>query len=422
MALILIESPLDTKSGYGYRSKDFAKSLIKIYPSHNYVIIPTRWGNTPTGALDGSKDKDIIQYLSNTPPKQRPDIHIQITIANECRPLGKYNILITAGIETNMVTPEWIMGANKMDLVLVSSKHSKDTFLNTKYNIGDTSNVLSLTTDIDVLFEGYDDTVFNSNNPIPQTIIDAFNKVDTTFNFLFAGVWLGGDIGEDRKDIGSLIITFLNTFKRPKGDTLYSDVGLILKTQMTNTSIGDQYKVMERIDKIKQLISDENEDNYDYPKIILIHSNLSEDELNGLYNHPSIKSYISFTHGEGYNRPTLEFSSTKKPIMIPKFGGHVDYLNQKSTIWLHGKLEKIPAKSGWNGVISKDSSWFVVDYNMASKKMLNMYNNYNSHSNKSIRMTDVSKFTMSAMETKIEQLFSKYVPSQLTAKEIKLNL
>ena len=40
---------------------------------------------------------------------------------------------------------------------------------------------------------------------------------------------------------------------------------------------------------------------------------LSDKEINQLYNHPKVKSFISFTHGEGFGRPLLEATMTGLP-------------------------------------------------------------------------------------------------------------
>ena len=39
-------------------------------------------------------------------------------------PNGKYNIGMTAGIETTLCCSEWIEGCNRMDLIVGSSEHT----------------------------------------------------------------------------------------------------------------------------------------------------------------------------------------------------------------------------------------------------------------------------------------------------------
>jgi hypothetical protein len=54
---------------------------------------------------------------------------MQITIPSEFQPVGKYNIGVTAGIETTLSPGDWIEGCNRMNLVLTSSEHSKKHLL-----------------------------------------------------------------------------------------------------------------------------------------------------------------------------------------------------------------------------------------------------------------------------------------------------
>ena len=64
--------------------------------------------------------EDIIIARENI--TQQPDIFIQVSVPNEFQPVGKYNIGVTAGIETTAVSPEFVQGANKMDLLITTSK------------------------------------------------------------------------------------------------------------------------------------------------------------------------------------------------------------------------------------------------------------------------------------------------------------
>ena len=47
------------------------------------------------------------------------------------------------------------------------------------------------------------------------------------------------------------------------------------------------------------------------PPIHLVFGDLSEEELNSLYNDDKVKSMLMFTKGEGYGRP-LELGTTGK--------------------------------------------------------------------------------------------------------------
>jgi hypothetical protein len=73
------------------------------------------------------------------------------------------------------------------------------------------------------------------------------DSIEEDFNFLYVGHWLQGEIGQDRKDTGMLIKTFLETFKG-KG----KKPGLILKTSSGSYSVMDKDTILEKINKIRQ--------------------------------------------------------------------------------------------------------------------------------------------------------------------------
>jgi len=104
--LFVISCPIDTFSGYGARSRDIVKALLKT-DKYDIKIVPQRWGITPFGFLkaDNPEHKQILDCILKQPglPKQ-PDIWMQITVPNEFQPVGKFNIGVTAGIETVMCT------------------------------------------------------------------------------------------------------------------------------------------------------------------------------------------------------------------------------------------------------------------------------------------------------------------------------
>ena len=133
----LVTAPVGTRSGYGAHSRDICRALIKL-DKYDVNIWPVRWGSTPMNALhkDDPNDKEIIDRLLENPelPNQ-PEIHIHIVIPNEFQPLAKYNIGITAGLETTVCPPQWIEGMNKMNLNIVPSNFVKDTLNSVSFDV-----------------------------------------------------------------------------------------------------------------------------------------------------------------------------------------------------------------------------------------------------------------------------------------------
>ena len=127
--LVLVTAPVGTRSGYGAHSRDICRSLIEL-DKYDVRIWPVRWGNTPQNALSEQNPQDlpIIKRLLQTPEIERqPDIHVHIVVPNEFNALAKYNIGITAGIETTVAPAVWIEGLNRMDLNIVPANFVKHT-------------------------------------------------------------------------------------------------------------------------------------------------------------------------------------------------------------------------------------------------------------------------------------------------------
>ena len=95
----VISSPVDTYSGYGARARDFVKAVIKTQTDWEVKLLSQRWGETRFGYLEDHNEKDLIKRIIPN-ISSKPDIWIQITVPNEFQPVGKFNIGVTAAIET----------------------------------------------------------------------------------------------------------------------------------------------------------------------------------------------------------------------------------------------------------------------------------------------------------------------------------
>ena len=369
---VVLAGSVTTRSGYGARARDLAHALISS-GKYDLEFVPLRWGNTPQDALNPNdpKDAQILSRMSSGQLPYQPDVFIHLTIPNEFQKVGKYNIGVTAGIETTMCKPEWIDGCNRMDLVLTSSEHSKRVFETVKYEKRDsnTNAVIEMLTarrPIKTLFEGIDLNVYNKSADRHSVIYKDISSIKESFCFLFVGHWLQGDMGADRKDIGMMLNVFMETFKQKSSK---NRPALVLKTSMAGFSEPERSIIIKRIQDIRGMIKTMGWKK-DLPNIYLLHGSLTDAEMNTLYNHPKIKAMVSFTHGEGFGRPLLEFTTTGKPVIAPNWSGQVDFLNPHYSILLPGELEPVHP-SAVNDWIVQDSKWFRVDYKVGSN-MLNM--------------------------------------------------
>ena len=433
--LLILSAPVETISGYGQHARDIFASLHKM-DRFDIKILSQPWGNCPRNACDGTRPiheeikKCIIPNNGQLP--RQPDVWMQITVPNEFQAVGKYNIGVTAGIETTVCAPEWIEGMNRMNMVIVPSKFSKEVFDATHYDIMNDqtktkTGELKCNIPIEVIFEGADLSIYNETNNILPSVRFELNEIKEDFCFLFVGHWLKGNPGHDRKDVGMLIKVFLETFKNSP-----TPPALILKTSGATFSIMDREELLNRIRQLKSsviphTVTDPNSSQptgvqFPLPNIYILHGNLTDEEMNALYNHGKVKAHVSFTKGEGFGRPLLEASLSGKPMITSNWSGPVDFLHKDYNMLIGGKLQPVDESAVWDKVILKESQWFYIDYNQAASAMFNVFRDYKGAKVMCARQKEYAKqnFSLEHMHEVFKQVFDKHVPE--FAQEIQLKL
>jgi hypothetical protein len=369
---------------------------------YDIKIIPLRWGNTPQNQIDGTTEfgRFMLERVI-TAIEQKPDVFMQVSVANEFEPKGHYNIGVTAGVETTIAPKDFIDGSNKMDLIIVPSNFTKQNLGGTVYQqkdqaTGQIVGEIKVGKPIEVLLEGVDTEIFSKGSGK-----DVLENVKEDFNFLIVGHWLKGSLGQDRKDIGMAIKTFATVFqylpkeKRP---------GLIVKTSHAGFSVIDREATREKIDSVLKPLGDK------CPSVYLIHGDMEETDMANLYHHPKVKAMLSFAKGEGYGRPMAEFTLTGKPIIASGWSGQMDFLPPEHAVLLEGSLTQVD-ESAADQFCMKEAQWFTVNYSNAANKIYDVYNKYNFYleQSKGLRENTLKNFTLDNMHDKFTQLMDTYV-------------
>jgi hypothetical protein len=411
--LFIISCPFDTYSGYGARSRDLVKAIIET-DKYEVMLLSQRWGNTPFGFCDDNPEWGFLKnHTLSTPqlPKQ-PEIWMQITVPNEFQPIGKFNIGVTAGIESTICPPDWIDGVNRMDLTLVSSNHTKKVFEESKFEIKNketniTERKVELTKPVEVLFEGADLNIYK----VLDTPCSLDIQIKEKFAYLFVGHWMQGDVGEDRKNVGLLIKAFYETFKNKMNKP-----ALILKTSQVSSSYHDREEILKKIKQIKKSVNSKN-----LPNIYLLHGDFSDEEMNEIYNHSKVKAMISLTKGEGYGRPLLEFTLSKKPLITTGWSGQLDFLDPKLTSLIGGQLTNVHP-STQNQFLLPESQWFSPDHGQVGFYLKDVFENYKNYTDRAKRQAFKSKneFSYDKMKEQIDNILTKAIPE--FPQEVKLAL
>ncbi len=424
--IMLICAPVSSRSGYGDHARDLVHSFID-HKDYVIKILDVPWGDCPRNALDKNdeRDKKLIDRILLEPGlPQQPDVYVDIRIPNEFQQYGKFNIGITAGIETHAVSQPWVDSCNKMDLIIVPSEHSKAGFVNSRYDkiqtfpdgqqqkIGE----FKLEKPMEVLFEGVDTDVYKplTSKEIDSDFFDMLNeKVPERFAFLHVGQWTKGNYGEDRKDIAKTIKIFYEAFANKK-----KQPALILKTNGATYSILDKNDIIRKINDVKRGFPTD----WKLPNVYLLHGNMSVKEMNYLYNHPKVKAFVSLTHGEGFGRPLLEASMVGLPVMASNWSGQVDFLDDKHALLIGGDLVKVPKSAVWEDIIIPESQWFNVNEMEAYKVFNYIYSNYDTVKKEAkIQMVkNIKQFKLSDMRDKLKEIIDSHIAD--TPQSVQFNL
>ena len=414
--VFIFESPIFTRSGYGDWAHDIAKSLIR-YDKYDLRILPTRWGACSRKNMVEDIPVEFRNLILNQPLTQQPEVYCKMSIPSEFRPMAKYNIGITAGIESTCPPAIWLEQINQMNLTVVLSKHVFDVFSRavfTKTNPDGRQEPLKVGKPMEILNWSADTSIYHKTDITEPEVEDALSKVSENFAFLHVGQWTSGGLYNDRKDIGNLIRVFLETFKGVKDKPC-----LIVKTSGAAVCNMDKYDMIARLKEIERQVSGGNNASADLPKVYLLYGELSEKEMNALYNHKKVKAHVSFTRGEGGSGPALLSTLSGKPTIYPAWSGHLDFLNPEYATFFKGEVKPV-AGDAVNEWIIKESSWFYVDYQAAGEKMKSLYYHYGSFLDNAekLRQENMVKFSEAAMDKVFHSLLDAYVPQFSTSQKI----
>lgn len=376
---ILLSAPLLTLSGYGEQGRFALRSLLTRPDLYDVYINALNWGQCGWLHEDNEERRLIDQLLQKTIEYSHNggtfDISIQCTIPNEWQKMAPINIGYTAGIETTRIAHQWIEKAKEMDRIIVVSNHAREVFNGTVYEMRHPETnaihgMLQNATPIDVV--NYPVKHFDPVEEIENL------KFGTKFNFLCVA-----QTGP-RKNMDNTVRWFVEEFHDDK------DVGLVLKLFSRNTSLLDREETSIILQRILKSYPDKK------CQIHLLHGNLSDAEMNSLYNNKSIKGLVTFTHGEGYGLPIFEAAYNGLPVIAPAFSGHLDFMmapgrarskkkNAKppppsaQMLKVDFTLQPVPEEVVWDGVLIKDSAWAVSEQESAKKRMRDLKDNHRKH-------------------------------------------
>ena len=280
-------SPCFDSSGYAEAARNYILALdsvgvdVHVKPM-TFEKQKPELGDIQTKLLSLSKGSDDskIQITHMTPENYprwtRPD---------------RYNIAYTTW-ETSRLPPNWAILINRMNEVWVPCEHNVKVFRDSG---------------VTVPIKCVPHTFTKEEVPTVELSLQNREKDDYAFYSIFQ--WT------ERKNPIGLLKAYLTEFKEEE------KVCLILKTYFLNPLNPDELKnLKETISSIKQRLYLKS-----FPKILLINSLLSKEQIVSLHNQSDC--YVSLHRCEGFGIPIVEAMMAGKPVIATSYGGPADFGN-----------------------------------------------------------------------------------------------
>lgn len=343
---VLLRGPVLTQSGYGVHARQVAKWLF----SNQQLDVEVQalpWGDTPW-LIDKNLDGGFIGKLMEKtidPTGRNYDVSVQIQLPNEWdNNIAKTNIGISAVVETDVCNPSWVQACNKMSMIIVPSQHARDCLTKTG----------TINVPLHVVPEAYAPACAGNFNTHVNNL-----DFSTPFNFLIFGQLTGNNPENERKNIFYTVKWLCETFKNDK------DVGVVIKTNSGRNTCIDRKIIKQTFETVVKEVRQSM-----FPRVHLLHGDMSDEEISSLYKHPKIKALVSLTKGEGYGLPILEAAACGLPVIATGWSGHLDFLSHGKYIDINYKLVDIHPSRVDNKIFMKGQKWAQVSEEDFKKKVL----------------------------------------------------
>ena len=261
--------------------------------------------------------------------------------------MARTNIGITAGVESNFCSPNWVAACHSMDHVIVPSKFTRQMFVSTGVREDHISAVP----------EAF--TCGTKDTPEKREIIKTIDSLPTKFNFLFFGQLTGMDPDSDRKNTFYGLKWMAECFKDDP------DVGIVLKTnsgRLTPIDRKHTKKIFEGlINEIRQGPG---------PTFYLCHGLMDGNEISGLYQAESIKALVAPTRGEGWGLPILDAAVNGLPVIATNATGHMDFMKNVKFLTLDYDMIDVPPQKIDGRVWVQGTKWCHVREASFKKRVL----------------------------------------------------
>lgn len=395
MKKVIVKGPILSQSGYGEHTRFVVRALRSRPDLFDVHLLALNWGKTGWLWEESEERTWIDDTLAKTVSYMQSgglfDMSLQITIPQEWEKLAPVNIGITAGTETTRISPQWMSKCLEMDKIVVVSEHTKFAFEDTKYIANDPNTNQQFIAKVNCPIE----VVHYPVKTFENVDVGLDLKYDT--NFLTVGTWI------PRKNMENTIIGFVEQFKD-------QEVGLIIKTSTAKNSLVDRRLTATRLKNVLSQFEDRK------CEVYLLHGDMTDAEMNSLYNHDKVKALVSLSHAEGFGLPLFEAAYNGLPVIATDWSGHLDFLTmpqkgnktKKMFLPVSYDLKNIQKEAVWDGVLQADSQWAFPKSWDYKKKLKSIISNYGEAKSKAVKLKEylLKEFSEESQYNKMVESFS----------------
>ena len=389
MIKVLLRAPLLSLSGYGIHSRQIFSWLESLENIDLRVEI-LKWGLT-SWLIDPDIDSGIVGRImsrSGEIKKGEYDVSFQVQLPDEWdTSIAKRNVGVTAAVETDRCYGKWIDKCNDMDMIIVPSTFTKSVLKRSG----------AIIKPIEVIPEWFSEDIKKPNGKNKDSKSRINLKLPCSKNFLMIGTITSKNPEDDRKNMFYSLKWFCEEFKDNK------NVGLVIKC-----SYGKGTKIDRELTEstLRQVISEVREGAF--PKVTLVHGNMTSSEIASLYRHPKIIGYVSATKGEGYGLPIIEAAASGLPVIATGWSGHMDFMDKEFFIPVDYTLKQINPSRVDSRIFMEGSKWAEVNENSFKRSLRKLKDNVEDYNQKALKLQSKlhSDFSKDAIVKKYNLFFN----------------
>ena len=142
----------------------------------------------------------------------------------------------------------------------------------------------------------------------------------------------------------------------------------------------------------------------DFPMLYLITKNITEAEINGIHNYSDC--YVSPHHGEGWGMPIHDAINFKNEIIVTKFGGITEFLDENSANIIKHTMG--PVKNmDWCSFYGSYQNWANPSKRSLKSLMREVYSSKKDDNKVNNAFSIVEKFDVDGVGKIIEEILKK---------------